>query len=137
MKNNNGYTVLEIMMVMVITAAIAAIAVPPLLQWRNSAKANSAVSEVYGVLQKAKSRAIRERTNISVLFDANNKDYSIDGSLGIGKNSFSLPGGIRFTSSPDVTFTARGILDGGAALTIDLNTNNSINISRLGVIDIQ
>lgn len=69
MKDKNGFTLLEIMIVIAIVAIISAVAVPGYLTWIPKNRLGSASRDVLSAMQKARLRAIKENTTVAVLFD--------------------------------------------------------------------
>jgi type IV fimbrial biogenesis protein FimT len=70
MRNNFGFTVFELTIVLAILGIVASIAVPSFSRWRGEAKMRSAVNILRGDLEMAKSRAVRENNFVAVSFVA-------------------------------------------------------------------
>jgi type IV fimbrial biogenesis protein FimT len=71
MRNNKGFTLMEIMVVIGILAILSAIAVPGFIGWRSNAQLGRAARNVYSTFQKAKSESVRRNENCGVEFRAN------------------------------------------------------------------
>lgn len=84
MRNNSGFTLLELMIALALCAIMASIAVPSFLAWRSDAKLRSAVSVIRGDLEMARSRAMRENNFVAVLFNTTNYLVFIDDGAGGG-----------------------------------------------------
>lgn len=75
--SHKGFTLVEIMIVLVIMGIMAAIAVPNLKTYMAQRRLNGAVRQVFGDLMAARQRAITENRNIGVVFSSNNHSYTI------------------------------------------------------------
>jgi prepilin-type N-terminal cleavage/methylation domain-containing protein len=96
MRNNNGFSLYELMTVIAIIGILSAIAIPNMIAWRNNAKLGDGTRDVYSALVQARSRAAKENANVTVLFAPNggfdgeillfvdNGDGSVDADLASG-----------------------------------------------------
>ncbi|MFZ5562951.1 MAG: GspH/FimT family pseudopilin [Thermodesulfobacteriota bacterium] len=75
MKNRNGFTIMEMMVVIAITAIIMTIAIPNLVSWRNNQQFSRAVRQVFSDMQKARMSAISSNTFAFVQFDKDANTY--------------------------------------------------------------
>ena len=57
MRNANGFTLIEALIVISLMAFISALAVPNLMNWLNKAKLNGAATNLKGSLEMAKLKA--------------------------------------------------------------------------------
>jgi type IV fimbrial biogenesis protein FimT len=78
MRNNKGFSLIEIMTVIGILAILAGVATPSLISWRHNAQLRRATQDVYSNLQKAKVEAARRNTAITITFSANNYVVYVD-----------------------------------------------------------
>ncbi len=90
-RNNLGFSLGELMVVIGIFALVAAIAVPNYLSWRRGAKVRGAVDNLRGDLNMAKFMAVRENAFVVVNFDPNNSGAAsnrylifVDNGVGVG-----------------------------------------------------
>jgi prepilin-type N-terminal cleavage/methylation domain-containing protein len=91
MRNNSGFSLHELMVVIGIFAIILSIGAPSFLKWRSEAKIKEAVSALRGDLEMAKLRAVRENEFVVVQFNANSYIIFIDdGAGGVGPGNWIL-----------------------------------------------
>ena len=142
-----GFTMVELMIVIVVIAILSAIAVPNIISWLPNYRLKSAARDLFSNMQKARMQAVKENKNIvtrfdSVInpeiyyFDADNNnaytpgEYKIDLSTyksgvdyGTG-NAASNWNGDNCTRASSITFNSRGSSNSG---TIYIqNKNNDI-----------
>jgi len=77
MKNNKGFTLVEMMVVIGIVAILALITVPNIISWRPKAALSGAARTLKADLELAKSRAIRDNATVTVTFDTASGIYRI------------------------------------------------------------
>lgn len=75
-RNNQGFTVLETLIIVVILGILSAAAAPSFLGMLNKNKVNDAVYKVRGALQEAQREAIRKSKSCTVTIDTTNKKIS-------------------------------------------------------------
>ncbi len=71
-KNSQGFTMIEIIIILLIIGILSAIAAPSFLAMHNRAKLNDAVTKVRGALQEAQREAIRKSKSCFVTLDTTN-----------------------------------------------------------------
>ena len=81
MRNNKGFTIIEIMTVIGILAILTAIAMPGFIDWRSNAQLGRAARNVYSTFQKAKSESVRRNANCGIKFRANDYVIYMDSNL--------------------------------------------------------
>jgi type IV fimbrial biogenesis protein FimT len=69
LRKDQGFTLIEIMIVLAMVAVLAAVAVPSFSEWQQRQDARTLVHRLSGALGKARSSAVREGNNYLVLFD--------------------------------------------------------------------
>jgi len=72
-----GFTKIELLAVISILSISASLAVPGFINWLPNYRLKGAVRDIYSDLQLAKSRAIRERGECAVKFDASANSYQV------------------------------------------------------------
>jgi type IV fimbrial biogenesis protein FimT len=166
MRKNSGFTAFELAVSMAIMVVIAALVMPPYLQWLRGHRLRGAVNNLMGDLEMAKIRAIRENAFVVVSFAQNSYTIFLDNGQpgGVAQDwdsagefivkTKTLPAGVQFdiaslnfnneplSSAKDLTrFNGRGLPDRIIAATpiplISRSDGSSITINRLGRLSVQ
>jgi len=142
--NNRGFTLMEVIIVVLIVAVLSAISIPVSAQWiRNSEYRTSARSILY-VLRVARSKAIASNLEHRVEFENENRRYrvtrgnrsnnSIDWSTVIYDWTV-LPQGVHLSTNVDlIQVNTNGTANGGT-ISIKDETNRTryeVRIARTG-----
>ena len=147
-----GFTFIELVVVICILSLISVIAVPNLLDWRNSAKLRGAAGNLKGDMELAKLKAIQVNDTVVVHFTENGykvfkDDGPPSGEHDPGEEIYgdrTLPAGVKIdlaqTNFDDKSarFKGRGTADPGSAILVnDKGTEKKVTISSLGRITIK
>lgn len=153
--NNNGFTLIEMAVAMLIMAILAGIAIPAFSRWIPDYNLKNAVQDLYSNMQLAKMEAIRTKdSQIIQFFPANNTYTKADGAI---VDLTSYGNGIKFgrgtategvnSDTGDVTyndaravFNMRGMMDsaeGYVYLTNSKNTAYVVGTLQSGVVVLQ
>ena len=158
----SGLTAFELTLALAIIAIMAAVTLPPFMQWRQKAQLSGAASNLAADLEMAKTQAIRANRTVVVDFETSTYTLFVDtGDGGGGPPNWNretgeellaeraLPPGVRIdtaslsfpTVSDKTRFNSRGIpMDIVAPESISLiqgANNRQLTINRLGNIDVQ
>ena len=77
MRKNSGFTLMELIVVIVVLFILAVISVPIFLSWLPEYRLRSAADDLYAHLQHAKMQAIRNNNNWAVQFVESSNSYTI------------------------------------------------------------
>jgi prepilin-type N-terminal cleavage/methylation domain-containing protein len=159
MPKENGFTILELMVVIAILATLTAIAMPSFFSRNSQSKLSGAANNLRGDLQMAKSRAMRENAIVVVDFTPNGYTIFLDNGVNAGDwnrdadevllRSIQLPAGTNIvlptTFNPPnnrTRFNGRGFPDSatltgvGMIGTVKIQNSNGrqrqIILNRLG-----
>lgn len=107
-KSNQGFTLPEVLIIVVIVGILAAIAVPSFLGWYNRQKVNQALTKVQGALKEAQREAIKRSKSCTVTLNTN----TVTGPC-LVTGDRELPSGVSMAtnisgSPPSTIFSYRG-----------------------------
>ena len=112
-----GFTLLELIMVLVIFSILAAIALPGYLSWLPNYRLKSAARDLYSNMQKAKMEDIKENKDWAIVFDSANNCYYICSDKG-ADNSWSATGDNSITTTTNLLNYKNGIGYGRGSATV-------------------
>jgi general secretion pathway protein H len=105
-----GFTLLELLIVLAISAAIMALAVPRLSGLTALASLNGAARELAAALRTARGLAMAQHRNVAVILDARAQSYRTEGA----PRTQRVPAGLRLTLDSDtILFFPDGSSTGG------------------------
>ena len=137
---NNGFTLMELMIVIAIIAILAVIAVPNFLSWLPDKRLADGAQDILMGLQKSRSRAIMNNRNVVFNFDADSFIAFVDEDDSGGQNAGEqvivdriMPPGVDIATGlvgavTTVTFDNRGIPDTSGDLVLQNNNGTTQNI---------
>jgi prepilin-type N-terminal cleavage/methylation domain-containing protein len=124
MKNNKGFSLIELVIVMSIAAVLMAIASPSMISSMESAEYREASQQALQILRQARSRAVTENLEYQVVFDISENSYSLQqGDRSSSSSSFSTVDSTDFSDSVILRHTTD--CDDSSDLTILFSPNGS------------
>lgn len=152
-KNESGFSLFELMIVIAIISILSAIAVPNFLAYRESAKLRGAAFNLKSDMELAKMRAIRYGGNVVISFSSTgyeiyqdtNQDYSKNGETMVASKTLEgVTVSANFDDQASTAFNSRGqVIRLGATeakRTVTLTGRNDsikIIVNKLGLIIIK
>jgi prepilin-type N-terminal cleavage/methylation domain-containing protein len=144
----NGFTLTEVMIVMLIVSILSVIAIPSVVQWRHNLEFRKTTRDLASMLRLAKSKAIRTNLEHRVEYATNNKHYRM--TQGNRSNSstawntvvfdwIELPAGVHIDANVNaIQLNTNGTANGGTIRVQNdaLQTMYEIRVARTGRIRI-
>jgi len=142
-RSNGGFTVAELLTVLLVMAIFFAIAVPNYVAIRPGLQLNGAARQVFAKLVWARSKAVAQNNQLVVTFPTNHTlqildDTNSNGTADAGESieaidiSNEYPAVTISKSGPDPTFNSRGTTTGNTTITVT-NTSGSKTVGVSGI----
>ena len=149
-KNSYGFTVIEILIILVIVGTLSAISAPTFIGFLNRSKVNNAVAQVQGALQESQRQAIRKSKKCTLFLDTTTNQVTgsclVTGTRTlpqgvamatnvVGNIEFGIRGNTKFTTDPTDADFGNTILYWSDAPTLHkkcVAISNGIGILRSG-----
>jgi prepilin-type N-terminal cleavage/methylation domain-containing protein len=131
MRNNSGFSIMEMMVVVGIFAILAAVAVPGFISWFPNYKLRSGAEEIQSTLQLARLTAIKRNKTAIVSFNTGNETYTAS----VGAQTFRsgrMPAGINIDSVSGtgfVQFDSQGFAASSMNIVVKNRQNKSKTVS--------
>ena len=138
-RQSAGFTMLEMLMVLVIISTLGSVAIPTFSGWLPDRRLKAAARDLYSHIQGAKMEAVKQHTDINVTFQTGPDSYTVPGVLpgpvvlGDYKSGicYGAPGG--FTNSyTTITYNQRGICTAGSDTYVYITNDRKSDYYRVG-----
>lgn len=165
MSDDSGFTIVEIMIVIVIVAILASIAFPGMSKWIPNYKLKAAAQELHASMQRAKGMAVKSNRNVGMEFftvgcppEGGSYRFFIDDGAGTGnakdnqmtgsESAFlgvTIPAGICLSATTWAGnrggFTAQGVSANGAGSVtlghVKIARTYTVSVSVTGSVNIK
>jgi len=133
-----GFSIMEMMVVVVIVGVLTAIAIPAFSSWKERQAVSNVASSLLMHLKQARNLAVAENRSVSITFSSS--AYTVDadttGSCGPCKDnavSYSqFSGGISISPTTTRTFSSRGTVNSGTMTLSASGNSKEILMNVLG-----
>jgi prepilin-type N-terminal cleavage/methylation domain-containing protein len=132
MRQDRGFSLLELMVVIGIIAILSTIAIPSFFQWLPKHRIGSAAREVKSTLEFARSNAIRTNADVTVNFDWDNERLTVVDADAVTLRTRQLPGDVDLDDidlGASVTFTGHGFSDKSGGVVVVNTSDNTLILS--------
>lgn len=124
-KNNRGFTLIELMIVIALVGVIAAFAVPQFGRIIDNNRVVSTTNSVVGLLSYSRSEAIRRGSRITATSAGNTLQTTLASNGNVIREIEQPSGGLTI-STGSVTFRANGLTTSSADVVFNLCSGDSV-----------
>jgi len=131
MRQDTGFSLIEMLTVIAIFSILCTLAIPGLFQWLPKHRVGSAARDVKSTLEFARANAIRTNADVTVSFDWANERLTVN-SGGATLRTRQLTGGVDLQDvdlGPAVTFNGQGFSSQSGQVQVENKTNADIRRS--------
>ena len=89
LKDNQGFSLVEMMITIAIISIVAGIAVPNLIKYRDNSNLRAAARDILGDIQDTRTNAVSRNRSYRITFDTGNHSYVVEQCNAIGDESCS------------------------------------------------
>jgi prepilin-type N-terminal cleavage/methylation domain-containing protein len=135
-SKTQGFTLFEILIVLVIVGILSAITAPSFLSMLNRSKVNDALDQLRGALQEAQREAMRTSKSCTVTINTTNKKITAPCLI---TGDRTIPSGVAIAntnslgSPPAITFSFRGNTNSGGTIVVSSSDGSTSQQSCLSI----
>ena len=133
MRNDSGFTMIELMVVIGIMAILSAIAIPSYIKWLPKHRVGSAARAVMSSMEFARINAIKRNTVVRVDFDWANESLTVVEVVNLVETTLrtrGLPADVDLQDidlGTPVTFNGHGFSDESGGVVVENNKNATLS----------
>ncbi len=141
MTKDSGFSIVELIIVILIISVLIGIAVPNFVSWIPKQRVKDAAQDLYSNLQKAKLTAIKSNQDCTVTFSTGPDKYQIS-IVNVTVQLADYGSGVKYSATPApavITFNTRGFADSAIAVSLTNSANTAtyqVNLLTSGVITV-
>ncbi|NET01181.1 MAG: pilin [Sphaerospermopsis sp. SIO1G1] len=134
LKDNQGFTIVELLTIVVIVGILGALAGPSFLAWNQRKQADAAISSLEGAIKEAQRKAMSKSRTCNIAFDTTNpnepKITSADNCLPTGNRTVENV----FLASSNTTMSFNHLGETTTAVTVTVTHQGNPNLQRCLVV---
>ncbi|WP_353931321.1 type II secretion system protein [Okeanomitos corallinicola TIOX110] len=126
LNNNQGFTITEVLTVVVIVGILMAFSAPSFLAWNHRKQVDSAITNIEGAIKEAQRQAIAKSKTCNIAFDTTIPRVTSNGNTCLITGDRTLENVSLATSISDFNFNLSGESSSQVTVVVTHNVNNNL-----------